>query len=516
MPNSEINSCVLELWMDAGKHAELSSALPAFIDVLNKHLPVAQMALYELNAPDQNLFLRYQWRAAGQLESPHRHCDLPLKTHQALLSWLRAAQSWTQQSGESGLPQLAALARAVPGMSDYFAPLHLTNGGYALLHLRFAKERLDAKDQTLLQAAAQPLAVMIGNDHRLQEMQCLRAAAEADRESLLARLGRTSLSSETIIGSESGLRAVMQRVAQVAPTNAGVLILGETGSGKEVIARAIHERSQRHDGPFIRVNCGAVPPDLLDSELFGHEKGSFTGAINHRRGWFERANGGTLFLDEIGELPLVAQVRLLRVLQDGILQRVGSETDIDVDVRVIAATHRDLPHMVQNGEFREDLWYRLAVFPIILPALHERPEDIEPLSRYFIERAAKRLGVPTPPLSKRDIERLQRYPWPGNVRELGAVLERAVILGHGRYLDLDAALGAQLLKPPIGKTAATNRSTIAALDDVIVAHLKQVLSHTNGRIDGSKGAAALLGINANTLRSKLRRYQIKPADFRAD
>jgi transcriptional regulator with GAF, ATPase, and Fis domain len=193
---------------------------------------------------------------------------------------------------------------------------------------------------------------------------------------------------ERIIGADEGLQAVMQRVDQVAPSEASVLILGETGSGKEVIARAIHERSTRRNNAFVRVNCGALPTELIDSELFGHEKGSFTGAMTQRRGWFERADGGTLLLDEVGELPIAAQIRLLRVLQDGIMQRVGSEHDIAVNVRVIAATHRDLPHMVQEGQFREDLWYRLAVFPIILPALHERPADIKPLALHFIHRAA--------------------------------------------------------------------------------------------------------------------------------
>lgn len=234
--------------------------------------------------------------------------------------------------------------------------------------------------------------------------------------------------------------------------------------------------------------------------MFGHEKGSFTGALAARRGWFERADGGTLFLDEIGELPLAAQVRLLRVLQDGVLQRVGSENSIQVDVRVIADTHRDLPRMVQNGEFREDLWYRLAVFPIILPALHER------------------LGVPIPPLHKSDIDRLREYDWPGNVRELGAVLERAVILGHGRHLDLQAALGVQLLRPDRRDNSpdtAINESTgIEPLDTVIAAHLKRALTRTRGRVDGARGAASLLGLNPNTLRGKLRRYRIDPAKYR--
>jgi transcriptional regulator with GAF, ATPase, and Fis domain len=324
---------------------------------------------------------------------------------------------------------------------------------------------------------------------------------------------------ETIIGAEEGLKAVIQRVNQVAPSNASVLILGETGSGKEVIARAIHERSNRNNKAFIRVNCGALPPELIDSELFGHEKGSFTGAVTQRRGWFERANGGTLLLDEVGELPMAAQIRLLRVLQDGIIQRVGSEHTIAVNVRVIAATHRDLPNMVQEGQFREDLWYRLAVFPIILPALHERPKDIKPLALHFIHRAAQRLGLPTPALKANDLLLLKAYRWPGNVRELSSVLERAVILGKNKGLDIETALGTQSLRkfssaPTPPKTKASEQEPITPLDAVIRQHIERALTHSQGRVDGPQGAALLLGLNTSTLRGKLRKYDIDPKDFK--
>src|SRR5690606_14573230 len=214
-------------------------------------------------------------------------------------------------------------------------------------------------------------SVALENHRRLHELQALRDAAEADRRSLLARLGRQEIS-ETVIGGEGGLKHVMERVALVKGSDVPVLILGETGTGKEVVSRAIHTGSKRAGGPFIRVNCGAIPSELIDSQLFGHEKGSFTGASDTRQGWFERADGGTLFLDEIGELPLQAQVRLLRVLQDGFIERVGGSQPIRVDVRIVAATHRDLAAMVKDGTFREDLWYRINVFPILLPRLAER------------------------------------------------------------------------------------------------------------------------------------------------
>ncbi len=264
-------------------------------------------------------------------------------------------------------------------------------------------------------------------------------ASAANEESSTARVRRGE--ADTIVGASSGLAHVMTRVEMVARQDVPVLLLGETGTGKEVIARAVHLRSRRAGGAFIRVNCGAIPADLIDSELFGHERGSFTGASDRRRGWFERASGGTLLLDEIGELPLEAQVRLLRILQDGSLTRVGGAEPVNVDVRIIAATHRDLPAMVDQRAFREDLWYRIATFPIRLPPLRERVEDISMLARHFIHKAAVRFGLAEPELDASTREILERYPWPGNIRELGAVIDRAMILGDGRSLMVAAALG---------------------------------------------------------------------------
>ncbi len=215
----------------------------------------------------------------------------------------------------------------------------------------------------------------------------------------------------------------MERANLVSRADIPVLILGETGSGKEVVARAIHKQSGRVNKPFLRVNCGAIPPELVDSELFGHEPGSFTGATALRKGWFERADQGTLFLDECGELPLAAQVRLLRILQDGTYERVGGEKQLHVDVRVVAATHRNLQAMVGEGTFREDLWYRLAVFPIKLPPLRDRLEDIPALAAHFAQRASKRFGLPPRAPTPNDVNLLAAYPWPGNVRELASVME---------------------------------------------------------------------------------------------
>ena len=336
-----------------------------------------------------------------------------------------------------------------------------------------------------------------------------------------------------MIGAEGGLRPVLQRVAQVARSTAPVLILGETGSGKEVIARAIHAQSSRAFGPFIRVNCGALPTELIDSELFGHERGSFTGAMATRRGWFEQAHGGTLLLDEIGELSLAAQVRLLRVLQDGLLQRVGGERPLSVDVRVIAATHRDLASMVESGRFRQDLWYRLAVFPIALPPLRDHPEDIPAMAEHFARRAAARFGVPFRSPSEHDLRLLSGYTWPGNVRELAAVIDRAVLIGEGVRIDVARALGGPSPAPPSqhaehvaqhaaaplpaqrgsgggeGRAAAVPRpDEIEPLDDVVRAHIERALAATLGRVDGPFGAARLLRINPHTLRARMRKLGV--------
>jgi hydrogenase-4 transcriptional activator len=337
---------------------------------------------------------------------------------------------------------------------------------------------------------------------------------------------------DRVIGADGGLRQVMERVAQVARSNAPVLILGETGSGKEVIGRAIHAQSGRAFGPFIRVNCGALPTELIDSELFGHERGSFTGAMSMRRGWFEQAHEGTLLLDEIGELSLAAQVRLLRVLQDGVLQRVGGEKPLEVDVRVVAATNRDLADMVRRGRFRQDLWYRLAVFPIALPPLREHPEDIPAMAEHFARRAAARFGVPFRMPSERDLALLVGYDWPGNVRELAAVVDRAVLLGEGTRLEVARALGAP--SPSLSSLAplrpaeaprpspapasqpeqAPRPDQIEPLDAVVRAHIEKALAATHGRVDGPFGAARLLQINPHTLRARMRKLGVNWRRYR--
>ena len=318
-------------------------------------------------------------------------------------------------------------AALIPGSVEaevLAGPLALNDDQFGVLLLAARPSAaFEPRHVELMRVLLEPFTAALENDRHVAEMAALREAAEADKRSLLKRLGREKLG-DTIIGVGSGLRAVMDRVALVSKSDVPVLIFGETGSGKEVVARAIHNGSPRAERPFIRVNCGAIPHELIDSQLFGHEKGAFTGATETRQGWFERADGGTLLLDELAELPLAAQVRLLRILQDGWLDRVGGQRPINVNVRIVAATHRDLPSMVAAGQFREDLWYRLAVFPIVIPPLRERLEDIPDLARHFARRAATRFGLyPADPAAE-DIELLLAYSWPGNVRELATVIDR--------------------------------------------------------------------------------------------
>jgi transcriptional regulator with GAF, ATPase, and Fis domain len=350
---------------------------------------------------------------------------------------------------------------------------------------------------------------------------------EADKQALLARLDRQDIS-DSVVGAETGLREVVSLMEQVAPTNTTVLILGETGSGKEVVARTIHAKSPRAKGPMVRVNCGAIPSELVDSELFGHERGSFTGATDTRKGWFERADGGTLFLDEIGELPTAAQVRLLRVIQDGVVERVGGHRSIRVDVRLVTATHRDLEAMVATGAFRQDLLYRISIFPIRLPPLRERLEDIPSLAAHLALRACKRLGVAPLSLTRDDISALISYSWPGNVRELAAVIERATILGDGKRLAIASALGSSVRPsmpqrffsrsaqlPQLDAYAPSDRRGPATLDAALSEHIVEALQHAQGRIEGPFGAAKMLGINPNTLRARMRKLGIDWRQYRS-
>jgi transcriptional regulator with GAF, ATPase, and Fis domain len=294
---------------------------------------------------------------------------------------------------------------------------------------------------------------------------------------------------------------LLRNVEQVAPTEATVLIQGETGTGKELLARAVHDRSRRQNRPLVKVNCGSIPAGLVESELFGHEKGAFTGATQRRIGRFELANGGTIFLDEVTELPTDTQVKLLRVLQEGEFERVGSSQTIKVDVRVIAATNRDLREVVKNGTFRSDLFYRLNVFPLAVPSLRERKDDIPLLVNFFLSKFGKKLGKEVRGVSQRSMDSLLGYDWPGNVRELQNIIERAVVLASGPILQVDDSM------MRLGEKA--QELTLDTLENAERNHILRALDETQWVVHGKKGAAEVLGINPSTLRSRMEKLGIK-------
>jgi PAS domain S-box-containing protein len=317
-----------------------------------------------------------------------------------------------------------------------------------------------------------------------------------------------------IIGQGPAIQKVLTQIATVAPTQANVLVLGESGTGKELVARAIHDLSARKEHPLVRVNCASIPKELFESEFFGHVRGAFTGAIKDRVGRFELADGGTLFLDEIGEIPPDLQSKLLRVLQEGQFERLGDDRTRTVQVRLIAATNRDLLGEAKAGRFRLDLYYRLSVFPIEMPPLRERFEDMRPLAEHFIKQSARRLGVPGPRLSKLHLQELQSYDWPGNVRELQNVVERAVILARGRHLQFD-------LPPRVGPSGLFSDRTPPlegeedeelSLSELVVrerAIVSRALERSRWKIYGTDGAAALLKIKPTTLVSKMKRLGVR-------
>jgi transcriptional regulator with GAF, ATPase, and Fis domain len=375
----------------------------------------------------------------------------------------------------------------------------------ALVLLAEGRDRFSEEHARLFSLLNDPFAITLSNTLKHQEILRLKDLLADDNRYLHHEL--LHLSGDEIVGADFGLKRVMAMVRQVASLNSPVLLLGETGVGKDVIANAIHYSSPRKDGPFIKVNCGAIPETLLDSELFGHEKGAFTGALSQRRGRFERANGGTLFLDEIGELPSQAQVRMLRVLQYKEIERVGGTNSISLDIRLIAATNRDLEERVKTKQFREDLWFRLNVFPIRVPPLRERKNDIPALVHHFVERKSRELKLPVPPpLAREVIDRLMAYHWPGNVRELENVIERALILSKGAPLVLDDLIGEK--RDQSSAIPAGTQDAPLKLDEVMSQHIRQVLKMTNGKVHGKGGAAEVLGINPSTLRNRMNQLGI--------
>lgn len=368
--------------------------------------------------------------------------------------------------------------------------------------MRAEQRAFPAEELSVLRDVGRALSVATANALANEEIRRLREQLQEENISLRAQLGQAPWFEE-ILAHSTALKRVLETIEQVATTDATVLITGETGAGKELFARAIHRRSPRARGPFIKVNCAAIPDTLLAAELFGHERGAFTGAIDRRKGRFEQAHGGTLFLDEIGELPQEMQVLLLRVLQEREFERLGGTHTLQVDVRLVAATNRDLTEDVRAGRFRSDLYYRLNVFPVHVPALRERPEDIAPLVAHFAEKYGTRFGRKISRIDRGTLSVLQAHSWPGNVRELENAVERAVILSRGGVLHLDVAM----------LSAAEGSSRQQARSEEREA-IEAALTASRGRVAGETGAAKKLGCPASTLEFRIKKLGIDKFRYR--
>jgi len=395
----------------------------------------------------------------------------------------------------------------------------LVAAGKSIGTLNLASNRpleYSATDGDLLQQVANQVALAVENMKAYEEIRTLKAKLEKENIYLREEI-RSEHNCGEIVGSSSPLEEVLEKVEQVAPLDSTVLIYGETGTGKELIARAIHDRSDRKNGPLVKLNCSAISAGLVESELFGHMKGAFTGALGRHVGRFELADGGTLFLDEVSELPLETQVKLLRVLQEREFEPVGSNKTIQVNVRIIAATNRNLEESVAAGRFRSDLFYRLNVFPIELPPLRRRRSDIPDLVMFFLERFSMKFGKKIDAVQKETMDLLMDYAWPGNVRELQNIIERAVVLSKGPVLSLDAAFLPRTSPPTELRTpdrpiteepTSSTEASFPSLEQMERSHILAALRRTEGVIDGPKGAARILNLHANTLRSRMAKLSI--------
>jgi len=502
----------VRVWKELFRRPRLDESIAEVAPIIAPELGVGGVVVRQLDLKAHTWTTTATSQAGNWVAFPPSKNKCKPEEVEQILAWYSSKQILR------GRPRGHQLLRAIVGgplKADVTVGPLASDGGespVAVLMLLGPERSMTRRHESEMARLLEPFEAALATSRRVQELGRLREMFESDNRALLAKLDRQEVMG-TIVGADAGFRDVMARVEQVAATDAPVLLLGETGTGKEVVARAIHERSRRHRGPMQRVNCGAIPAGLVDSELFGHERGSFTGAVASRAGWFERADGGTLFLDEIGELPPAAQVRLLRVIQEGVLERVGGQHPIKVNVRLVAATHQFLDEMVAAGTFREDLWYRISVFPIRLPPLRERLTDIPALAAHFAWHAGARIGGQPLTPSATDLELLASYNWPGNIRELASVIERATILGNGRHLDLRNALGS--LKMNRRAThAESHGGEFPKLDSVVQGHIEAALRHTAGRIEGTAGAASLLGINPHTLRARMRKLGINWSSFR--
>ncbi len=510
MTNVDENLFFREATLRLCSSLDIEIALKRCYEYIRQFIPVSKMSLHILDF-DLNVLRFVALVGADLPEDFEKILPLPEEGRSERAAFWKDGEIVrfvNQPDPKLGAAEVLARLGMRPDVSMMSMALKLEGNQIGTLGLGIEGLNQYASEHArLLQMLHDPFAIAMSNALKHQEVIRFKQILADENRCLLDEL--RSSSGEAIIGSNSGLKAVMKMVEQVAPLDSPVLLLGETGTGKEVIANAIHSASPRKDGPFIKVNCGAIPDTLLDSELFGHEKGAFTGAISLKRGRFERANKGTIFLDEIGELPPQAQVRLLHVLQRKEIERVGGSSSIPVDIRVISATNRNLEEMISSGQFREDLWFRLNVFPIMIPPLRRRKEDIPALAEHFIHRKSIELKLRERPApAPGSIDRLTAYDWPGNVRELENTIERALIQHRAGILSFETLF--PVTPSEHDKTArdTTLDQPLASLDEINARHIRQALEKAGGKINGPGGAAQLLDIPPNTLRKRMNKLGI--------
>jgi formate hydrogenlyase transcriptional activator len=497
------------LTSQAARKVEIRALIEGFVDSIGCALHCDCVHIALLDSEDSQTFREFALQYSPR---DRRIQQLPLISReegQRLSRVVQLGQSVTFVDAESEF-------RSVAGLTGFKAQCHLPlvnrGRGFGVLTLAyFAANAFRQTEISFLEHVAAQIAIAIENARAHHEIATLKEQLECERvyveDEILA-----GAKFEEIVGSSEPLWQALGHVARVAPTDSTVLVTGESGTGKELVARAIHKRSRRADKPFIRVNCAAIPQSLLASELFGHEKGAFTGATERRLGRFELANGGTIFLDEIGDIPIDTQVALLRVLQEREFERVGGGRTISVDVRVVAATNRDLKAAIEAGKFRLDLFYRLNVFPIRVPSLRERKDDIPLLAKYFIERHARSTGKKIKNIDRKTLELLQAYGWPGNIRELQNVIERAVILCDRETLSIDESW----MHRETVETLQRPTQLSEALTNTEKEMIETALEETVGRVSGPSGAAVKLGIPRSTLESRIRSLRINKHLFRSE
>lgn len=517
----QINEFFKQITLRMCSTLDIENALAQCLDYFRLSIPLDEIAV-DLIAPEFGGIRRIAHTSISGTTSGPKTIHLPTDKFHAMLKHLDGNVYCVNDTGKD--PYTSQLSGYVGniGFSEILLPLKIENNMLGLLILRARGNNMYTEEHAnLVCSVREPISIAVANALSHQRLH---------EDNLILKEELASHANHKVIGEHRGLQSVMMMVKQVASLNTTVLLTGETGVGKEVIANSIHSSSTRHDGPFVKVNCGAIPENLIDSELFGHEKGSFSGAHIQRAGRFEKANKGTIFLDEIGELPLTAQIRLLRVLQFKEIERVGGTSSIPVDIRIIAATHRRLDKMVKQKQFREDLWFRLTPYPIEIPPLRERMCDLPELISHIISIKSREMGLHTiPPIRDESIDKLSRYHWPGNVRELENIIERALIQARGKNCNtLHFALPSSdfmdnsehmsninrvndrsvLKEQREDSNNGMNHSPIP-LDHIIKNHIQYALSMTDGKVHGPRGAALWLGLNPSTLRNKMRKLGIK-------